>query len=406
MNCDCLLYGGKIITEDGVLFPGYVAIQDGRIISLGSNWDPIEARESFDVSGYVVIPGLIDMHTHGIMDVDFVEGDFETIAEGLHHYLAFGVTRIVPSTISRPLFDTIEQIKCLRKVKEESKYGRIIHGVHLEGPWLAPRCRGGHPLPYLRIPKKEEVLMVLEEVGDVIVTVTFAPELPNAVWLAETLSCRGIIPLIGHTEATYEEAEQVILAGARHATHMYNGMLGYRENPHEALVMLPGVETAILCHDTVSLELIGCPVHVPPPFFKLVRKIKPRDKKILVTDSLVGTGKPEGTILSYRDGRKIRVSEQVLRMIDEDPAVDGNLTGSAVTMNVALQRLMQYTAMPLEEAILWATLNPARLLGIDRELGSIAVGKQADLVVINEHLEVKYTFLEGRLVFQNDGGGF
>lgn len=186
MDYDCLLYGGKIITESSVLSPGYIAIQDGVIASLGSDWSSVRAKTTFDVSNYTVTPGFIDMHTHGIMDVDFVEGNFEDIAIGLQNYLAFGVTRVVASTISRPLSYVIEQIKCLRRVKEESEYGKIMHGVHLEGPWLAPRCRGGHPLPYLRVPAKEEVLMLLEEVGDIIVTVTFAPELPNAAWLAET----------------------------------------------------------------------------------------------------------------------------------------------------------------------------------------------------------------------------
>ncbi|MEN3185693.1 MAG: N-acetylglucosamine-6-phosphate deacetylase [Atribacterota bacterium] len=396
---DYLLYGGKVITENEVLPRGYVAICEGRIVSLGENWNEVKAKNCLDVSGFIVSPGFIDMHTHGIFDVDFVEGDVERIASGLSHYLSFGVTKVVASTISRPLPETVEQIQRLRQVKE-SNYGRILHGVHLEGPWLSPRCRGGHPLQYLRVPSKEDVAFVLGEVGDVLVTVTFAPELPNAVWLAETLTYRGIIPVIGHTEASYEEAERVIRAGARHVTHMYDGTLGYRENPQEALVMLPGVETAVLFYDTVSVELIGCPVHVPPPFFKFIHKVKPKGKKVLVTDSLVGTGMPEGTVLTYRDGRKVRVAENVIRMIDEDPAIDGNLTGSGVTMNVALRRLKEYTGIPLEEAIAWGAINPASVLGIDKEVGSIAVGKQADLVVIDENFEAQYTFLAGDLVFR------
>lgn len=396
---DCLLYGGRVITENGVLPRGYVAIHEGHIVSLGEDWSTVEAKDRLDVSGFIVSPGFIDMHTHGIFDLDFVEGDTESIASGLSHYLSFGVTRVVASTISRPLPEIVEQIRRLRQVKE-SRYGRVLHGVHLEGPWLSPRCRGGHPLRYLRVPSKEDVAFVLGEVGDVLVTVTFAPELPNAVWLTETLACREIIPVIGHTEASYEQAEQVIRAGARHVTHMYDGILGYRENPNEALVMLPGVETAVLFYDTVSIELIGCPVHVPPPFFGFIHKVKPRGKKVLVTDSLVGAGMPEGTILTYRDGRKVRVAQNVIRMIDDDPAIDGNLTGSGVTMNVALRRLKEFAGIPLEEAVAWGTINPASVLGIDKEVGSITVGKQADLVVIDDDFHVQYTFLAGNLVFR------
>ncbi|MGQ9746731.1 MAG: N-acetylglucosamine-6-phosphate deacetylase [Candidatus Caldatribacteriaceae bacterium] len=405
MECDLLLWGGKVVTEAGILEKGYVAIHKGRIISVGEDWHEKEASQKIDVSGYVVVPGFIDIHTHGVMNVDFVESNAQEVAEGIKHYLSFGVTRVVASTISRPLEDIIAQIRQLRWAKEKSEYGVLIHGVHVEGPWLSARCRGGHPLQYLSLPNKKDVSRLLEEGEDVIVTVTFAPELPGAVWLAEELSRRGIIPVIGHTEATYEEAERVIFAGARHVTHMYNGMLGYRENPQEALVMLPGVETAVLCHDSVSLELIGCPVHVPKPFFKFIQKVKPRDKKILVTDSLIGTGMSEGSILSFKDGRKVKIVGNVVRMIDVDSSINGNLTGSAVTMNVALRRLQEYAELSLEETLNWATINPARLLGIEHEVGSIAVGKRADLVVMDEKWNVWYTFLDGKVVFRKNEEG-
>jgi len=398
--CALLLYGGKVIAEAKTLPRGYVAIEEGRIVSLGEDWTGVEAHQKIDVSRYIVTPGFIDMHTHGIFEVNFVEDNLESMLRGIKHYFTFGVTRVVASTISRPLEKTVEQIKRLRRVKEESEYCALLHGVHLEGPWLAPRCQGGHSLEYLRLPTEEDVTFVLEEVGDMITSVTFAPELPKAVWLTEALAQRGILPIIGHTEASYEEAERVILAGARHVTHMYDGILGYRENPDEALVMLPGVETAVLYYDTVSVELIGCPIHVPKPFFQFIHKVKPMDKKVLVTDSLSGAGMGEGTVLRYKDGRRVRVIEGVVRMIDEDPTIDGNLTGSAVTMNIALQRLREYTGISLEEALRWATLNPAKVLGIDHETGSIAIGKRADIAVIDDSFDVQYTFLPGEMVFR------
>ncbi|NLJ48358.1 MAG: amidohydrolase family protein, partial [Candidatus Atribacteria bacterium] len=173
-----------------------------------------------------------------------------------------------------------------------------------------------------------------------------------------------------------------------------------KENPNEALVMMPGLETAVIMYDEVSIELIGCPVHVPKPFFRYIDKVKPRNKKVIVTDSLVGTGMPDGTTLTYRDGRKVYVSEGVLRMIDDDPNIHGNLTGSAVTMNVALRRLKEYTNLSVSEAIRWGSINPATTLGIDRETGSISIGKSADLVIIDDEFDVKMTFLKGRLIFK------
>jgi N-acetylglucosamine-6-phosphate deacetylase len=251
------------------------------------------------------------------------------------------------------------------------------------------------------VPEKEDIHRLLGEAGDVIKTVTFAPELPNSVWLTEQLSMRGIVGVMGHTEASFEEAERVIRAGACHVTHMYDTTLGYKENPDEALVMMPGMETAVLMSDQVSIELIGCPVHVPEPFFRFIDKVKPENKKVIVTDSLVGTGNPEGTVLSDKDGRKVYVSQGVLRMISDDPEINGNLKGSAVTMNVALRRLRDYAGMPVEEAVRWGSINPASTLGIDGETGSIRVGKYADIVLMDDDFNIKTTLLKGRTVFES-----
>jgi N-acetylglucosamine-6-phosphate deacetylase len=159
------------------------------------------------------------------------------------------------------------------------------------------------------------------------------------------------------------------------------------------------VETAAYRHDEVSVELNGCPVHVPVPFWGFIDRVKPRDKKVVVTDSLVGTGMPEGTVLTYKDGRQVYVEKGVLRMIDKDPKIHGNLTGSAVTMNVGLRRLTEYAGLPVHEAVRWGSINPATTLGIDRETGSLKPGKWADIVLIDDAFEVKRTLLKGRTVF-------
>ena len=399
MPKETLICNGRIVAETHYLPKGYVFIKNGKIASIGEDWSSITAEEVFDVQGRIVSPGFIDMHTHGIKDVDFMESDSENMVRGLVEYAGFGVIRVVGSTLSNPLEQIVHQAKRMRIAKENRDYGDILLGVHIEGPWLVPSQRGGHALQYLRIPEKDDVNRLLGEVGDVIRTVTFSPELPNAVWLAEQLSFHGIVGVLGHTEASYEETERVILAGVRHVTHLYDATYGFKENPNEALVMMPGLETAVVMCDEVSVELIGCPVHVPKPFFQYINKVKPRNKKVIVTDSLVGTGMPDGTILTYRDGRKVYVSEGVLRMIDDDPKIHGNLTGSAVTMNVALRRLKEYANLSIPEAIRWGSINPATTLGIDKETGSIRVGKYADLTIIDDDFNVKMTFLKGRMIY-------
>ena len=330
--------------------------------------------------------------------MDFMAADAEGMVVGLADYARFGATRVCAATLANPWERVIAQVKQVRRAMEDREYGALLAGAHIEGPWLFAAQRGGHALEYLRVPERGEVDRLLGEVGEVITEVTFAPELPGAVWLTEALAARGILPAIGHSEASYEQTEAVILAGARHVTHLYDAINGYKENPHEALVMMPGVETAAYRHDEVSVELNGCPVHVPIPFWGFIDKVKPRGKKVVVTDSLVGTGMPEGTVLTYKDGRQVYVEKGVLRMIDKDPKIHGNLTGSAVTMNVALRRLMQFTGLPVEEAVRWVSLNPARALGLDRETGSLKVGKWADIALFDDEVQIKRTFLRGRQV--------
>jgi N-acetylglucosamine-6-phosphate deacetylase len=272
----------------------------------------------------------------------------------------------------------------------------------VEGPWLAWRCRGGHPEEFLLVPRKDDVERLIGEVGDIVRTVTFSPELENATWLCETLSLNGIIPVIGHTDASYEQTMEAIRAGARHVTHLFCADLGFRESEKEALTIEPGMETAVLVNDEVSVELIGCPIHVAIPLFRLVDKVKPHDRKIVVSDSLIGAGMPEGSIITFRDGRQAAVRAGVLRMIYKDnPELDGNITGSAITINMAVKRLSEYIEAPLDEAVRWATINPAILLGLDRKIGSLRVGKRADIAVFDDDVHVSMTFLGGRLVYQN-----
>jgi N-acetylglucosamine-6-phosphate deacetylase len=396
-----LLKNGRIFTESGVLEGGYLLIDDGRISRIGNGGEHPRADEEVDVGGHMVSPGFIDIHTHGIFDIDFMESGVEDLDRCFEKYLQFGITRILATTLSNPLDVVIQQIQRIRQVKEKSPLGSLINGVHLEGPWLAWRLRGGHPEKYLRAPNPEDVHRLLGEVGDILSTVTFSPELDHSVWLCETLSVRGIVPVIGHTEASYKKTMDVIRGGARHVTHLFDGTGGFRESETEALTMEPGIETAVLISDEVSVELIGCPIHVSPPLFRLVDKIKPCNKKILVSDSLVGAGLPEGSVITFKDGRQAGVEDGVLRMIyKDDPELDHNLTGSAITLNIALKRLSRYIDEPLEKAVPWVTMNPALLLGISNDTGSIRVGKNADIAVFDEDVNVKMTILEGNIVYR------
>lgn len=406
MDSALLIRGGRVFAETAVLDPGYVLIVDGRIAAVGMERDLADRRlppcETIDAGGLLVSPGFVDMHTHGILDVDFMESDVASTLRALREYAAHGVTRLVATTLANPMDAILAQARRLGQAMADRDWGPMLHGVHIEGPWLAPPFRGGHALEYLRAPTRRDVDRLLGETDGAVRSVTFSPELPGAIELVERLASAGILASMGHTGASYEEAEAAILAGARHFTHLYDANQGYREDPEEALVMLPGHEASLFLHDEVSVELIGCPVHVRLPFFRLVDKLKPRDKKVIVTDSLVGTGMKEGAVITYRDGRRVYSERGVLRMIDEDPKVHGNLSGSAVTMETALRRLRDFAGLAPEEAVRWGSINPATALGIDRETGSIAVGKWGDIAAMDGDFSVKLTVVKGRPLFRAD----
>ncbi len=409
---EILLQNGRIFLESGVIERGYLLLRDGIIISVGPmditpslnpsslNSSP---RETIDLNGLIVLPGLIDIHTHGILNINILNCNEADIARMLGELIKYGVTGFLPTTMAFPLDRIINQVKNIKRVKDTHPLGSMILGVHLEGPWLSIKKRGAHAEKHLLIPQKKDIERVVEEIGDIVKTVTFSPEIENAPLLTEMLAQNGIIPVIGHTAATYKETMAVIERGARHVTHTFDAMHGFGEKGNEPGVMETGVETAVLINDSVSIELIGCPIHVPLPFFKLVDKIKPEDKKILITDAGIGTGMPNGTIVEIEPGRKAYVDGGVLRLTGErDPKLNGGLAGSAVTMNVALKRLVTLANIPLYKAIRWASSNPAILLGINNIMGSIRPGKKANITIINDNFKVKFTILEGKIVYRGD----
>ena len=189
MGKTTLIINGRLITEIGLIPRGYIAVENGKIISLGSASEaPERADKTIDAGGRYISPGFIDIHTHGIQDVDFMESDEETTEKGFKEYSRYGVTRILATTLSNPLETIIGQIKRIRTTGEQSSIGGMLAGVHVEGPWLAERCRGGHAAEYLRRPVEKDIRLLLGEIGDIIRTVTYAPELENTVWFTEQLA--------------------------------------------------------------------------------------------------------------------------------------------------------------------------------------------------------------------------
>lgn len=258
-------------------------------------------------------------------------------------------------------------------------------GAHLEGPFLSPEKPGAQIVENIRTPSKEEFDELLNASKKSIKLITIAPEVPGAIELIKHASSLGVTVSLGHSNAKYEEALAGIKAGASHATHLFNAMRAYHHRE-------PGILGAVLENPKVSVELIMDLVHVHPSIIRLVCKLKPNDKVISVTDAIRATDMPDGV---YKNRYELHVKNGEARL------PDGTLAGSTLTLDKALHNLVFKLGIPLKDAVTMMTVNPAKDIRVDDEIGSIKVGKSADLVILDKNLNVMKTIVGGEIVFEN-----
>jgi N-acetylglucosamine-6-phosphate deacetylase len=257
-----------------------------------------------------------------------------------------------------------------------------ILGVHLEGPFISKEYKGAHAEEHIIPPSKDALIKIINRYSRMVRLVTLAPELPNADEVIDYVTDLGAAVALGHSSATYTEAMRAIEKGIKLFTHLPNAMRGLHHRE-------PGAVGAALDSD-VYVSLICDGVHLHPAFVRLVSKIKGYDRICLITDAISATGLADGV---YRLGKlTIFVTNGVARLFN------GVLAGSTLTMERAVQNFMKFTNCSLPEAVRCATLNPARILGIDLKTGSIEVGKKADLVVFDENFNIKHVFFSGTLI--------
>ncbi|MBQ2248546.1 MAG: N-acetylglucosamine-6-phosphate deacetylase [Clostridia bacterium] len=335
----------------------------------------------------IVLPGFIDGHIHGAGGADTMDGSVESLAciaktvaeEGTTSFLATTMTQS-PEAIKAAL----HAVKIYREGKQE---GARLLGVHLEGPFISPEHKGAQPLSYVQSPDVGVFDEYNAASGNCIRTVTLAPEREGARELIAHLVRLGILPSIGHTGATYADIEGAVRLGARCVTHTYNAQsaLHHRE--------IGTVGSALLLDD-LACELIADTVHVSPPAMRLLVKCKPHGKLILVTDAMRAKGLCDGE--SELGGQRVTVKNGQARL------ADGTLAGSVLRMNEAIRNMVEVLGLSLTEACDLATANPAALLGIDRETGSIREGKRADFAVLDSRFAVICTVCGGEIVYQRE----
>jgi len=383
-----MLYYATVFTPTEVIKRGAVVISDdGRIAYVGPMENaPRTDGLRLDLRGRIVVPGFIDVHVHGGNGITFGESD--QIAGDLAAYSKWvasaGVTGFLCS-ISAPQAEAlVRMVRAYADALDAGTPGAEALGLHLEGPFLSKEKKGAFNPAWLRQPAMEEAEAVLQAGRGWIRQMTLAPELPGAQEVAALFRAAGVVVSMGHTNADYELASAALRGNFTHVTHTFNAQRGFQHRE-------PGVFGAILTSDEVTAELIADTVHVHPGAMKMLIRCLGADRVVLITDAMAGAGLPDGTYELV--GHTVIVKEGRATL------PDGTLAGSTATLNQCVRNVHQTVGVPLLEAVKMASLNPARAMGFADRLGSIAVGKDASLAVIDEQANVYLTLVKGRIVY-------
>lgn len=340
------------------------------------------AADAIDLQGAYVIPGLIDVHTHGNSGYDFSDGSDEGVLTMSRYMASCGITSYAPTTLTLPYEQIAKALAAARKLINSSPKGvAVIRGVHMEGPYFSLKRKGAQNADYLKLPDYEGFSRLNEASGNLIRIVDVAPELEGAEDFIRKAS-RDCTVSIAHTDTGYEDAARAVAAGATHITHLYNGMnpLHHRE---------PGPIAAGAENESVSAELIGDGMHIHPAAVRFAFRVFGASRMVLISDSLRCCGMPDG---DYDIGGQVAHLSGGVARLD-----GGTLAGSATNLFDCMRRVISF-GIPREDAIRAATWNPARQLGCLEQVGSIEDGKLADFVICDEDLNRKAVYLAGELL--------
>ena len=352
-------------TETGSFSRKDIGISEGIIVSVGT--DIPDSGEIIDADGKYVIPGLVDVHTHGRSGEDFNTAGPDGCLRMRRAYARAGTTTVMATLASASLESFRASAEAIGRNREASPGLCTIAGIHLEGRYLNPKKRGAHAPELLRLPDADELDSLLDEMAPLPTHVSAAFELEGGEkFLLRALS-RGVTCGLAHTDATYEESRRFADLGVTSLTHTFNAMraIHHRE---------PGCAVASLLDDRIYTELICDGHHVHPAMVRLASEVKDPGRMVLITDSLEAAGSPDG---EYNiAGMPVIVKDGIAL------TSDGALAGSTLSLYEGLLNYMEFTGMSMEQALPCATINPARMVGIDGECGSLAEGKRADFIIL------------------------
>ena len=362
-----IIQGGMVFQEDGSFRRQELYIEGHRIVS---GREQLTDRTVIDAKGLLVLPGLIDIHTHGACGHDYSDGDMEGLKAILRYERQHGITSCCPTSMTLPedsLKDIFINIRSLGEYRE----GATVQGINMEGPFLDPAKKGAHVEGYIRKPDVEFFRECNKAANGMIKVVTLAPNMEGAEEFIKELHDEVVISL-GHTGADYDCAAKAMKEGALHVTHLYNAM-----NPmgHRA----PGMIGAAADNEECMVELIGDGIHIHPVTVRNTFRLFGPERVVLISDSMMATGMENGTY--ELGGQEVTMKDRKATL------ADGTIAGSATNLFECMKCVISM-GVPEGEAILAATRNPAKSIGIYEETGSLTPGKRADIVLADDNLNI------------------
>ncbi|MGX1369177.1 N-acetylglucosamine-6-phosphate deacetylase [Streptomyces canus] len=370
-----VLSGATVVLPTGPVKNGQVVIEGTRITATAP-----ENAHVIDVTNHWLVPGFVDLHNHGGGGASFTSGTVEDVLRGIATHHAHGTTTLVASTVTGDMDSLAHRAGLLSELAEQGD----IAGIHFEGPFISPCRKGAHSEALLRDPDPAEVRKLIDAARGQARMLTLATELPGGLDSVRLLAEHGVIAAIGHTDATYEQTVEAIDAGATVATHLFNAMppLGHRT---------PGPITALLEDERITVELIDDGTHLHPAALQLAFHHAGARRVAFITDAMDAAG--------FGDGRymlgplEVEVSEGVARLVE-----GGSIAGSTLTLDRAFKRAVTVDRLPVEDVVAAISANPARLLGMSDRIGSLEPGKDADLVLLDRHFDLKGVMRRGEWV--------
>lgn len=375
MKC---IINGKIVLENQIL-ENKVLLFDEKIIDIVN--EAPKNCEIIDANGNYVCPGLIDIHIHGNMGKDTMDGTDDAICTIAKSIARHGVSSFLPTTMTMDEKSITGALDTIKKYMDKDTKGAQVIGTHLEGPFINKDYKGAQNEKFIVAPTYE----FIDKYKDVIKIITYAPEKDVDMEFTKKIKANTDIVLsIGHSKATYDEAKEAINMGASNITHTFNGMSGLNHRN-------PGVVGAALTTN-VYCEVIADEIHILKDLFQFILNNKGEDKIVLITDSIEAGGLEDGEY--SLGGQKVIVKNNQARL------ASGSLAGSVMPLNKMVYNFMNNTNLDMKKVIKLASINPAKSIGIDNKKGSIEIGKDADIAIFDENINCHMTINCGKIIYK------